>query len=182
MRATAIAGVAGLVGALLETVLLLDYQARSGALFERLGVLLMAFMAGLAAGAWTITRSSRNHRGSATCRGPRVPRTLTAGLFVMMSIVGAATAGLIRGGADPGFVGTALLMFVVGTLVAALFGCACVMPGLEDGPAIGRLYGADLAGGAVGSLLAGLVLVPLAGLVPTAWVVVGISLLALLLV
>ena len=212
MRATAIAGVAGLVGALLETVLLLDYQARSGALFERLGVLIMAFMAGLAAGAWTITRSSRNHRGSAgllaafgrhprflfpdvedfaqkrrswrigTCRGPRATRTLTAGLFVTMGIVGAATAGLIRGGADPGFVGTALLMFVVGTLVAALFGCACVMPGLEDGPAIGRLYGADLAGGAVGSLLAGLVLVPMAGLVPTAWVVVGISLLALLLV
>ena len=50
---------------LLETVLLLAYQARSGALYERLGVLLTAFMAGLAVGARSARiDSSRRHRTS----------------------------------------------------------------------------------------------------------------------
>jgi hypothetical protein len=44
------------------------------------------------------------------------------------------------------------------------------------------LYGADLAGGALGSLLAGLALVPMAGLVPTAWLVVALNVMAMLLV
>jgi hypothetical protein len=66
--------------------------------------------------------------------------------------------------------------------VGGVFACAAVASGGERGSAIGRLYGADLAGGAAGSLLASLVLVPFAGLVPTTWTVAGLGLAALLLV
>jgi hypothetical protein len=62
-----------------------------------------------------------------------------------------------------------------------VFACAAAASDDQGGAAVGRLYGADLAGGAIGSFLGSLVLVPLAGLAPTTWIVVGLSLLALLL-
>ena len=64
--------------------------------------------------------------------------------------------------------------------MAGIFACAAAMAAPDAGTAAGRLYGADLAGGALGSLIAGLVLVPMAGLAPTAWLVVGLSVIALL--
>jgi hypothetical protein len=69
-----------------------------------------------------------------------------------------------------------------GAAVGGVFACAAVASADQTGAAIGRLYGADLAGGAAGSLLASLVLVPMAGLVPTTWTVVGLGLIGLLLV
>jgi predicted lipid-binding transport protein (Tim44 family) len=72
------------------------------------------------------------------------------------------------------------MLFGVGASVAGVFACAAAAA--DEGAAPGSLYGADLAGGALGSLAAGLILVPIAGLVPTTWLVVGLSALALLLV
>jgi hypothetical protein len=77
---------------------------------------------------------------------------------------------------------TGVLLFGVGVTVAGVFACAAVSGAVGGSAAPGRLYGADLAGGALGSLIAGLVLVPMAGLAPTAWLVVGLSAIALLLV
>jgi hypothetical protein len=161
---------------LLESVLLLAYQARSGALYERLGILLMAFMAGLALGAWL------GGRVIALDRGLSVARRALVALFVTSSAIGAAIAMLVVSGAPMGLAVTGLLLFSVGMLVAGIFACVAALSRGEGGAAIGRLYGADLAGGALGSLLASLVLVPMAGLVPTTWVVVGLSAIALLLV
>ena len=66
LRPVLLAGLAGFAGMVLETVALLEYQAQSGALFEHLGVLVAAFMGGLAAGAWG---SARLAARSAECRG-----------------------------------------------------------------------------------------------------------------
>ncbi|MGD8869509.1 MAG: hypothetical protein PVI01_17965, partial [Gemmatimonadales bacterium] len=55
-------GLAGFAGMVLETVVILHYQARSGVLFQNLGVLLMAFMAGLAVGAYDLRRVIRGAR------------------------------------------------------------------------------------------------------------------------
>ncbi|HEX7485787.1 MAG TPA: hypothetical protein VF332_06525 [Vicinamibacterales bacterium] len=175
-RTALLAGAAGFSGMLLESVLLLAYQARSGALYERLGILLMAFMAGLALGAWL------GGRVIALDRGLSVARRALVALFVTSSAIGAAIAMLVVSGAPMGLAVTGLLLFSVGALVAGIFACVAALSHGEGGAAIGRLYGADLAGGALGSLLASLVLVPMAGLVPTTWVVVGLSAIALLLV
>jgi len=168
--------VAGFSGMLLETVLLLAYQARSGALFERLGILLMAFMTGLAVGAWGIGRLlARRHR-------PGTVRRVTAALLAASATLGVLTVGLVAAGTALGLVQTSVVLFGVGAVVAGVFACAAALSTAEEGAGIGRLYGADLAGGALGSLVAGLALVPMAGLVPTAWLVVGLSVIALLLV
>jgi spermidine synthase len=176
LRTTLLAFLAGLAGMLLETVMLLAYQARSGALYERLGVLLMAFMAGLTAGAWLVSRIATPGR-----RAGIVART-TAVLLASLAAVGAVTALLIARGSSMGLPSTGLVLFLGGAAVGGVFACAAVASGDQTGGAIGRLYGADLAGGAAGSLLASLVLVPMAGLVPTTWTVVGLGLIGLLLV
>jgi spermidine synthase len=175
LRTTLLAGVAGLSGMLLETVLLLAYQAQSGALYERLGVLLMAFMAGLTAGAWIVARITTPGRTAG------VAGRATLVLLVALAGVGALSAVLIATGVRMELPVTSLVMLLGGAAVGGVFACAAAASGDEGGAAVGRLYGADLAGGAVGSLLASLVLVPMAGLVPTTWAVVGLSLMALLL-
>jgi spermidine synthase len=176
VRAALLAGVAGFSGMVLETVLLLAYQARSGALFERLGILLMLFMVGLAIGAWSVGRLlSRRHRPN------HVHRT-TAGLLAASAVFGALTVALQAASAAMGLVLTGVMLCGVGATVAGVFACAAVSATDAGSAAPGRLYGADLAGGALGSLVAGLALVPMAGLLPTAWVVVAVSVLALLLV
>ena len=160
----------------LETVLLLAYQARSGALYERLGVLLTAFMAGLAVGAWSLGRLLSGPRRE------RWVRMATAGLLAASAAFSALTVALLATGVAMGLVLTGVLLFSVGVAVAGVFACAAASTADAGRAAPGRLYGADLAGGALGSLLAGLVLVPMAGLAPTTWLVVALSVLALLLV
>ncbi len=176
IRIALLAGVAGFSGMVLETALMLAYQARSGALYERLGILLTAFMAGLAVGAWAV--------GRVVASGGRwwSVRRATAALLAASATIGALTAALILTGAALGLALTGLLLCGTGAVVAGIFACATALAGPETGSTAGRLYGADLAGGALGSLLAGLVLVPMAGLAPTAWLVVGLSAIALLLV
>lgn len=174
-RAALLAGAAGVAGMLIETVLLLAYQARSGALYERIGLLLMAFMAGLALGAWVVDRLAIQRRG-----GVAVKRA-TAVALAGTGTVGALTASLVIVGGPMGLAVTGLLQFAAGAAVAGLFACAAASAGVDGGAAPGTLYGADLAGGALGSLVAGLVLVPLAGLAPTSWTAVGICLAAWLL-
>jgi hypothetical protein len=176
LRTTLLAFLAGFAGMLLETVMLLAYQARSGALYERLGVLLMTFMAGLTAGAWLVSRITAPGRRA----GP-VGRT-TAVLLAALAAVGAVTAILIASGSPMGLPSTGVVLLFGGAAVGGVFACAAVASADQTGAAIGRLYGADLAGGAAGSLLASLVLVPMAGLVPTTWTVVGLGLIGLLLV
>ncbi len=176
IRIALLAGVAGFSGMVLETVLLLAYQARSGALYERLGLLLTAFMAGLAVGAWGVGRAVASGRRSWNVRWA------TATLLAASGAMGVITAALVLTGAALGLVLTGVMLFGVGVTVAGVFACAAASMAVEGGASPGRLYGADLAGGALGSLVAGLVLVPMAGLVPTTWLVVALSVLALLLV
>jgi spermidine synthase len=181
-RTTLLAGVAGFAGMALETVLLLDYQARSGALFERLGALMTAFMAGMAIGAWQADRSMRSAERSG--RTPLRPgsRGVAVSAVALLACLSATVALIVRSStAAPGFAGSAVMLFAAGAVVSAIFASASAASHGTDGSGFGRLYGADLAGGAAGSLLAGLVLVPLAGAVPTTWAVAALSVLALLL-
>jgi spermidine synthase len=165
-RSTSAAGtgqalLAGFAGMLLETVLLLAYQAHSGALYEHIGLLLLAFMMGLAAGAAAVDRMRSRHRPMT------IPRAVTAGLALALALAGALVALVISAGALVGLWGTAALMLISGGVTAAIFATLGSRP---------SLYAADLTGGAFGSLLAGLLFVPSLGLAATAWVVCGAGL------
>ena len=157
LRPPALALIAGLAGMLLETVALLDYQAKSGALFEQLGLLVMAFMVGLWAGASAVGRS----RWINSARGLRAGGIALA---AALAILGGLSAEVVQTGARVGLAGTTLLLGAAGAVVAGLFACASAQFGQGGRAAIGRLYAADLVGGCLGSCLASILLVPLAGL------------------
>jgi spermidine synthase len=170
-----IAALAGGAGMTIESALLIHYQIRSGVLAEDLGVLLMAFMAGLAAGAPALT---------ALRRGSQVPaRFFGHAIAAAFVAVGLGTGALLRAGLLGGRLTTALALAVTGLLVAAAFayaarggggrgdashGDAARSAGPRAGLRVGPLYAADLAGGCVGAVLAGLALIPAAGLDATA--------------
>ena len=159
LRRALLAATAGFAGMLLEAALLLRYQTRSGVLYQDLGVLLMAFMGGLALGAWALDRLLRR-AGRAGWTG--------AVTFAALAALGLVCAALLRGGAAGGLAGTAALLFAGGFLVAAAFAYA-VLDGAPDGrTVIGPVYAADLLGGGAGSLVAGLAAIPMLGLPATA--------------
>jgi spermidine synthase len=170
-RRMLLAAAAGCAGMLLESALLLDYQTRSGVLYQDLGVLLMAFMGGLALGAWALERLVRRTRNG------RFAGALT---FVALAALGLACAALLRAGGGAGLAGSAALLFACGFLVAAAFAWAVLRGGPDGGAVIGPVYAADLLGGCAGSLVAGLVAIPMLGLPATAALAAALALVALL--
>jgi len=78
LRLVVLVGGAGLSGMVFESVMILFYQAKQGALYQDIGLLVTAFMAGLALGAWLV--ESRLLRSGAVSRTPyRVGTMLVAG-------------------------------------------------------------------------------------------------------
>jgi spermidine synthase len=155
----------------LETVLVLDFQTNRGVLFQDLGVLLMSFMAGLAAGSFLL------HHYPA---GGRPHRFWVVALLVAFAAVSGLVGGMIPVEAF-GLPGISLMLAVVGFLTAAIFACASRMGAADQGAAAGSLYAADLCGGCLASLVASLILVPYAGVAGTALSVAALSVLSLLL-
>jgi len=170
-RRMLLAASAGCAGMLLESALLLDYQTRSGVLYQDLGVLLMAFMGGLALGAWTLERLTR---------GTRNGRFIGALTFAALAALGLACAALLRAGGGGGLAGSAALLFACGFLVAAAFAWAVLRGAPDGGAVIGPVYAADLLGGCAGALVAGLVAIPMLGLPATAALAAALALVALL--
>jgi spermidine synthase len=201
LRRIMLAGVAGFAGMALESVLILYYQVKQGILYQDIGLLLMSFMAGLALGAFATEKAITAGGGT------RRVKSFAIGLLVGFSLLcGLVSLQLAASGAEAGLARTILLLVSSGFAVAGIFTCASRydtgLPSLadrngweeearatgkgerwgEEGDALAPLYGADLAGGCLGALLAGLLMIPLAGLPSTTlWTALS-ALLALLLV
>jgi spermidine synthase len=212
-RRSLLVALAALAGMILETVVLLHYQVRSGVLFQDLGLLLTAFMAGLWLGAAILDRLSARRRAgaldaagvaagnipSSRAAGARGPGRMGGAMLVgAIAVLALAVAGLASGypaetslsGAATDLLVSCVMLAACGFLVAAILARASLPGGRARRPEpqqeqqrmVSPLYGADLLGGAVGSLLAGLVLVPVLGLPATALMAGGASLLGLLLI
>ncbi len=172
-RRLLLAAAAGCAGMLLESALLLDYQTRAGVLYQDLGVLLTAFMGGLALGAGALERLARR-AGNGRLAGALGVTALAA--------LGLACAAVLRAGGGGGLAGSAALLGACGFLVAAAVAFALLRGDADGGTVIGPVYAADLLGGCVGSLVAGLLAIPMLGLPATAALAAGLALAALLLV
>ncbi len=160
-RRAALAAVAGFGGMVAEAVVLLRYQAESGALYQDIGLLLTAFMAGLAAGAFAFDRAA----GSSPAIGRAPGAALLLGLALLLAALGAAA---VAGGAWFRLGPAAVILVASGALVSAIFGYASRFGGTDPGDAAAPVYAADLLGGCLASVVAGLVLVPLFGAGATA--------------
>ncbi len=169
-----LAALAGLLGTLLESVLLLGFQLRHGALYGHIGLLLGAFMAGLALGALGWDRLRR--RLGVDEPDPWLGRSAGVAALAVGGAVLASTLG------EPTVLGSAALLLAAGAASAALFGLASSLGNPDQARAVGPLYGADLLGGCAGFLLATLFAVPLLGLTQAAGLALGLAVVVLVLV
>lgn len=164
--------VAGFVGMILETLVLLYYQAGEGVLYQNIGCLIMAFMAGLWAGARQIARWSAGGRRAAI---------LGAVLFALIGLVAAVLSGMVMTHLPLSLVSASLLLFLTGAAVAGIFVLAGSGGKAAQQRAASEIYAADLAGGCLGAVAGSLWLVPFAGMLPTAAALIGLSLAAIVL-
>jgi spermidine synthase len=178
-RRAALAALAGFVGMALETVMILHYQVESGVLYQNLGILLMALMAGLAAGAATVPWLARARRHNSSSLN-RICGLALAGGFSLLSIL---SVGFLRADAATGLWTVSFLLLLCGFLVAGVFAYASLIGASstsDQSAMIGPLYASDLLGGCAGSIVCCIFLIPFAGMEQTAGVAFLVSLIALL--
>ncbi len=198
-RRIALAGMAGFVGMVLETLLILHYQVKSGVLYQDIGLLLTLFMLGLAIGAGVADRLfvGRQFRSTATqgemhakdiavegfkkdrSRLLRAYGRTAVPAFAAVSLLTMLLTGMDLAG---GILWTGMLLVAAGFMVAVMFAYSTLVGQPEPQRVIGPLYCADLVGGAAAALLSTLVLIPLSGLATTAMLAALLSLLMALLI
>jgi spermidine synthase len=165
--AYAAAGFAGFGGMVLESAMMLHYQTQSGALYQNMGILFMAFMLGMSAGAMaTLNLMSR-------FRGRSVSRSMDGLLFIMPAAVCLGWTGMQFLNDAPGLFPMAVLLAVAGFVVSAIFTRYAHESGHPQ-----PLYAADVAGGGIGALTSGILLFPLVGLSRTVFLLAGMSIAA----
>ncbi len=170
-------GVAGFAGMVLETVLILQYQTRHGVLYRDLGILITAFMLGLAAGALTLAAAVRGKS-----RYRLIGREWGIGFIAGFVTLGTLVFFQARSGIFTGLEETSGFLAATGFLVSGVFAYASLRRSRDPEKAISPLYAADLLGGCLGAIAASLLMVPLAGMDMTAAGMAVLALLALLLV
>ncbi|MFZ5450033.1 MAG: fused MFS/spermidine synthase [Thermodesulfobacteriota bacterium] len=161
--------VMGLGTMALEILVLILYQIRLGSLYQELGVLVAAFMAGMAAGSALGSRWSARYEP-----GPR----LLAGLQGGLAVLAAGLALWLQWGGSPvastwGFwtqSGYGLILFAAGLGGGGVFAVSATL-WAAIAPDVcgqgGKLYAADLLGATLGTLGVSLLVLPVWGIVPT---------------
>ena len=177
LRRWLLVALAGLTGVVLEALIILVYQAKEGALYEEIGLLLAAFMAGLALGAGLVRRAART---AGAGQGPA--RRWGVGLIAGFALTGAAILWGMDRDATGGLMPAAALLAADGFAVAGLLAYAGLRGISDQRKVVVPLYSADLIGGCLGSLLGSLLLVPLLGLGGTSLAMILLAALLLILI
>ena len=157
---------AGAAGMGMNIILMFLYQARFGSLFLHIGMLSALFMVGLSAGAMTVERVLVRLKPSSH---PLLLLGIVPHAAVMLAVP-AVSAG--AGGAA-----FALLFFICGALsgiYVPLAAAGLKASGVTDREAGGSVELNDHAGGALGALVTGLVLLPVLGSVSGAAAVAAV--------
>jgi len=168
--------IAGFLGMVFETILILHYQVTSGILFQDIGILLMAFMFGLVLGSFSINNFA--HKKNKELFISRWAGTALFAGFGLFNLVFILTLGKI----EFGLLGISILLIISGFFVAGVFAYAGFCTVKDQKLVVSPLYSADLIGGCLGSLAASLFLIPLAGLQTTCVFLAVFSFISLVLV
>jgi spermidine synthase len=165
--------VMGLGTMALEILVLVLYQISLGSLYQQLGLLIAAFMAGMAAGSAAGCRWDGRAGGG--------PHRL-AGLQGGLAVLAVALALWLQGGGAAGtsgpefwtLAGYALILAAAGFGGGGIFALSAAL-WQESQPEArgqgGRLYAADLLGATLGTLGVSLLVLPVWGIVPALWLV-----------
>lgn len=163
IRRAMLVAAAGFVGMIVETVLIIYYQAKYGVLYQNIGLLLMSFMAGLVAGSYLINKAHRQF-----VINSKSFRFYGIGLLIGFCILCLFIELNVLKGNFTGLPQISSLLAINGFLVAGIFAYVSLHEIEEQKKIISPLYAADLVGGCIGSLLGSLILIPLVGMDITA--------------
>ena len=166
--------VMGLGTMALEVVVLVLYQVYLGSLYRQLGLLIAAFMAGMAAGSAAGSRWTRRPRQG----GGRLA-ALQAGLAVLAGML-ALFLPRLQGAALPEAAVQAGALLVLGVAGFGGGGVFALSAGLwdrvrlESGTKGGILYAADLLGATGGTFMVSLLVLPVWGIMPSLYLVAAL--------
>ncbi|MCX6999051.1 MAG: fused MFS/spermidine synthase [Candidatus Sumerlaeota bacterium] len=151
----------GACGIASEIIFLYLFQNIHGSLYQKIGLFIASFMAGLTAGAHIATRLLK--RGNADGGGVRRILLFTEGAYWVFFL----GTGILIARWIPTEILFYLIVFGAGVLTGwefPLAGKAYLLGGGTTGEAAGRVNMADNAGAAIGAFLTGIVLVPALGI------------------
>ena len=148
----------GFAASALEIILLLGVQIACGALYQQLGVIVAAFMAGLAAGAW---------------RARRWPARRLAALAFGVAALAAVIPVVLHTAGNLLVIG--VVTFGLAAVVGMEFPVASQAEGRSGSATASRLYTADLVGACLGAWLASTLLIPLLGVTLVCGLVAGLN-------
>ncbi|MCL5030294.1 MAG: hypothetical protein M1480_14880 [Bacteroidetes bacterium] len=168
---------AGFIGMITETMLILNYQTNSGILYQNIGILLTAFMAGLTIGSFSVDKFYHLKNKSRFT-------DYALGIFLIGSIalLNFSFEFLIKRNLVTDLSITSFILFLTGFLVAGIFAYSSFLKVKDQLKVISPLYSADLLGGSAGSIAASLFLIPMLGLLTTGNVIGILSILSLILI
>jgi len=155
-------GAAGLAGMSVSLVLFYAYQAANGSLYSEVGLVVGAFMIGLAGGGAAITRRLAANR---VARPSRWLGLSTAGLGLYSLALGPGLGVLL--GSSVGALPYLLLVLLGGALLGLVFPLAArtlEAGGADVARSAGLVDAADHLGAMLGGLVAGVLLLPLLGI------------------
>lgn len=173
-RRTALTVVGGFLGMISESVLILGYQAKEGILYQQLPFFLAAFMGGLSVGTPLFRDLTIRKTGQKNYR-----RLWGAALLIGFMLLNAMVVGNVNTGVSRSLVPVLFLTAAAGFLTGGLLASAGAY-GVRGQKT--SQYTADLIGGSLGALLAGLFFVPLFGLQASAMGIIITAALALILI
>ena len=168
-------GLAGMLGIVLESLLLIQYQIDSGALYQDIGLLLTLFMVGMTVGAWSLAVLPEVAAYQYWPSFFRSGKWFFA-LLVCICIMFIATTRFtgLAGGVSIGG-----LMFATGFFVAGVFVHFSQQELAQQWQKASAFYAADLLGGCLGSILGMTLLIPVLGILLTS-VFLGLAALTLM--
>lgn len=152
----------GASAAALEIVLLLSYQVIYGSLYQMTGLVITAFMAGLGAGSFAARNSLRGREFMGFVLAQLV---LGGAAFLLpLLLLRVREAGLAPMQVHGLFAASA---FAIASLVGMEFALASRVRRQSTAVVASELYGLDLAGSAIGALLASVYAIPILGILQT---------------
>jgi spermidine synthase len=159
----------GFTGATLELVMILAFQTFYGSIYLQVSIIITMFMLGLTAGAyWSNNWLERGYEDAKqqVSRLGLLAAAMAALGAVIYPILILFSKSLITI-SSLGQAGIFALTFLIAFIAGAQFPIACAIGSKTKLEATSKTYGADFIGAALGSLLTGTLLIPLAGVAAT---------------
>lgn len=167
--------VGGFSSMVLQMVIILSFQAIYGYLYYRLSLIITCFMAGLAIGSYLTSRLFCSAAALKDARAIAYISSAIALFAIMMPAVFSVLSTARLSGPSAAMDAVFFLMPVIaGSLGGALFAAASAVyaaepeRGRESG---GRIYGLDLAGSCLGAAVAATLVIPVAGVFQTCFII-----------